>query len=471
MVFVPRFSRRRVLQALAGTAVGGLLPSLRFAAARNPNAVEDGIPLRMLFLHVHSGMLRGHWEARGANGAPAPTRTAFELGPLMQPLTPFQDRMTVFKNLDMVSCLHDAYQTGRGGHDAGAAHALVGAHRLDRFAASDISVDQFIAREINADAPVTFLPSIEMAAKFGISGSISWAGPGEEVPYLRDCQEIWDRLFPEPLDENAALGAQRTSVYNLIKGEHERLMADLSTAERQKIERHLDERADLHARLNLVNERAGFRPPETVLDPFHAVPEPVWDHEEQYWQAMVDVQAALTVAALHTDTTRVASFQIQQAPGSSWGYANGDFGTNDWHDLDHQVSNPNNDLPSEATQLLTSMQSHSVDQCAKVLEMLQDRTELDGSSMLDHTLVLICGHIGDGSHQTWDLPWIVLGDAHGFLQTGQYLEFARENASDDRSEGKPHNDLLVTLAQAMGVDVETFGNPEVCTGPLTEMHA
>ena len=75
-------------------------------------------------------------------------------------------------------------------------------------------------------------------------------------------------------------------------------MADLSTAERQKIERHLDERADLHARLNLVNERAGFRPPETVLDPFHAVPEPVWDHEEQYWQAMVDVQAALTVAAI-----------------------------------------------------------------------------------------------------------------------------------------------------------------------------
>ncbi len=471
MAFVPKFSRRRVLQALAATSVGAALPSLRFAAARNPNTTVDGNPLRLLFVHVHSGLLMGHWEATGSGGSGAPTRDAFELGALMQPLNPFKDRMTVFKNLDMVSALRDQYGASRGGHDSGGAHALVGAHRLDRYAASDISIDQYIAQELNAPDPVTFLPSLELAAKFGIGGNISWAGPGEEVPYLRSCREAWDRLFPEPLGEGSSLGAQRTAVYNLVKGEHERLLGQLGAVERRKIESHLDERNDLQKRLDLTSERAGFRPPETLLAPWEETEEQWWEHEAPYWNALVDVHSQLAVAALHTDTTRVVSLQIQRSPGELWGYSDGDFETNDWHDLDHQVSNPNVDLGPGAVETLTAMQELSVSKVANVLQMLSDRQELDGSSMLEHTLVVMCGHIGDGSHQTYDLPWAVFGDAHGFLKTNQYLEFQREDPDNRRSEGRPHNDLLVTLGQAMGLDLDSFGNPEVCTGPLTEMHA
>ena len=37
--------------------------------------------------------------------------------------------------------------------------------------------------------------------------------------------------------------------------------------------------------------------------------------------------------------------------------------------------------------------------------------------------------------------------------------------------GRPHNDLFVTLANAMGVATDTFGNAGVCTGPILEMRA
>jgi hypothetical protein len=34
---------------------------------------------------------------------------------------------------------------------------------------------------------------------------------------------------------------------------------------------------------------------------------------------------------------------------------------------------------------------------------------------------------------------------------------------------RSHNDLLLTLARAMGVDMTTFGDPSLCTGPITQL--
>jgi hypothetical protein len=51
--------------------------------------------------------------------------------------------------------------------------------------------------------------------------------------------------------------------------------------------------------------------------------------------------------------------------------------------------------------------------------------------------------------------FILAGGANGALQTGRYLERANE----------PHNNLLVTCCNLMGLDhVESFGDPSICTG-------
>ena len=36
----------------------------------------------------------------------------------------------------------------------------------------------------------------------------------------------------------------------------------------------------------------------------------------------------------------------------------------------------------------------------------------------------------------------------------------------DNGKGTPHNDLFVSLANAMGVAIDTFGDPGCCNGPL-----
>ena len=46
------------------------------------------------------------------------------------------------------------------------------------------------------------------------------------------------------------------------------------------------------------------------------------------------------------------------------------------------------------------------------------------------------------------------GNAGGYLKTGRFVSMP----------GKPHNNVLVTIANAMGVAVKTFGDPTLCDG-------
>ncbi len=60
------------------------------------------------------------------------------------------------------------------------------------------------------------------------------------------------------------------------------------------------------------------------------------------------------------------------------------------------------------------------------------------------------------------------------LKTGQLLTFPMDLADSGNetmavTHHRAHNDLLLTLAQVMGVSLSTFGEASLCTGPIAEM--
>ena len=135
------------------------------------------------------------------------------------------------------------------------------------------------------------------------------------------------------------------------------------------------------------------------------------------------------------------------------------------------------------------MEKDTYDMLAQFLGELDSLPETDGGTMLDHTLIVVHSHIAEGSHDVTRLPWLVIGDAQGALKTGQYIRFPITHKDDPNQigqldypqdsssriynyRGRPHNDLIVTLAQAMGVSVSTFGKslPE-SKGAIAEMLA
>ena len=74
--------------------------------------------------------------------------------------------------------------------------------------------------------------------------------------------------------------------------------------------------------------------------------------------------------------------------------------------------------------------------------------DIDGSSILDNTAMLVLTDMGDGgAHDHTNLSQVLIGRCGGALHTGQALHY---NAA-------PLGNMYVSLLRAFGVDTTTFG--------------
>lgn len=78
--------------------------------------------------------------------------------------------------------------------------------------------------------------------------------------------------------------------------------------------------------------------------------------------------------------------------------------------------------------------------------------------MLDSTVAVRGTQNGDdNNHLRENTPFVFAGTWGGTFRTGGRLVDALN---------RNHNDLLISLAQGMGLQVTTFGQPNLCAGPL-----
>jgi hypothetical protein len=84
--------------------------------------------------------------------------------------------------------------------------------------------------------------------------------------------------------------------------------------------------------------------------------------------------------------------------------------------------------------------------------------EGDGT-LFDNTVILWCNELSRGNtHSHSDMPFVLAGGAGGAIRTGRHLVFQNE----------PHNNLLLGLCHAMGLDdLASFGNRDFCTRPIS----
>lgn len=490
--------RRTALKALGLGAAGAFLPFLRSPSAL---AASEDVPLRLLFIDAGPGCRRGTFEPQVAGPLYVERNTVvtdWSFREVMAPLAPYRPRATLFQNLDMLSAKQDPSSPANA-HTHGLTHMLTADSRYlgSPSLGAGPSIDQLIAQRLRQQGVQTQLASLELRATDAASvWSTSefydaYSAPGQKVPFLTYVPDIWERIFPVPLmqDEGAQAAARQrqADIYRFVRGDYERLQSRLSPADREKLAQMLDYRAELHARAFVVNDRAANRPDrDTVLQPWSQLDEGYQKGSlaNRTWKTHVEVLGKLAAAALHTDTTRVVNLSIDTPPDYEFGYRNGDFGSSDAHDFAHRTSG---DQPSLTTAAALAVQDrgHRVvyEQVAVILDELASLRETDGGTLLDHTLVVLYSHIAEGSHDLTRLPWVVLGDAHGALKTGQYIRFAARNHRTDQAVvgddhefpyqwngwGRGHGDLFATVARAMGVMLDSFGNPTISRGPIEEM--
>lgn len=448
-------TRRHFLKGAAGVSLAlPLLPSLMPRFVASSRAQTAAFPKRFLVFYTPNGNIE------------LPTSMDFT-GSIFEPLAPYQDQLLILNGLDM--SVHNlppgephqqgmAFLTGRPlneGMQVGGDGTLAGW-------GSGISVDQEIAATIGTDTPHKSLHFGVQSTSYGgteVRTVISYAGSDQPIANEASPYAMYDLVFSElgvdPLGLQK-LRARRHSVMDAVAGQYQALAPRLGLEDRVKLEQHLAAIRDVEQRLDNAGGELGGSCQLPMLG------EPIDLNAPENYPAIGRLQTDLLVMALRCDLTRVATLQWSASTNNKpYPYLMYDDGlgagpqpiSGDEHVMGHQ---PDTDLPTWGK--LRVIRRWYMEQFAYLLQQLAATPEGEGT-MLDNTVILLGSEVARGNtHSHMDAPFVLAGSAGGYFKTNQLLNF----------EGDvPHNNLLVSLLNSMGIETNTFGMPEYCTGPLT----
>lgn len=441
-------SRRRFL-----TGLGSAAAALPLLPAFQSHAAPGDVAKRLLLFYTPNGTRLQHWRPSGSE-------RNFELSTILAPLESFKSKLLVLDGID-----NQAIYSGPGnGHQAtGCLWTGTELMEGDLFTEGDnmpsgwaggVSVDQYVADQLEGQTPFR---SLELGVNYydhsaQLRTRMSYRGAGEPVPPDGDPRNVFERLFADALlddDELARYTANRLSIIDGVKDELGRINAKLGAPDRAKLEAHLEHIRSIERRLE--DGLAACAVPE-IGDP--------GGYSSSNFPIHGDLQIDLLVAALACDRTRVGSlFWMQETAGPTF----------DW--LGH--STPHHELSHQDTQSdsadYVQIQVWMAQKFARLLEKLDAVPEGDGT-MLDNTVVVWGSPIGNSwSHSCRNVPIVMAGSCGGYFDTGRYLRWGSMDATSGSSSehgGRTNNDLLISLCHAMDAPVETFGNPQLCTGPI-----
>ncbi len=453
-----RFNRRTVLRGASAAMALPLLESLSCSSndrAQPPLTRKQGLafPRRLIFFFTPQGNLE------------LPSSMDFS-GSMLEPLNKFRDRMVVLKGIDMASQDEGpgephqqgmAALTGRKLLDDGM--FLGGCGNLRAGWASGISVDQYIASKL---AEVT--PRKLGAMNLGIQNYaqtaaevrsvISYKGAKQPVVNEVNPWEVYRSVFSglgaDPLDLSRQL-ARRASVLDFAKDQFAAVKPNLSRDDKMKLDSHLQAVRELEKKLKAPGAEVGASCKQPQVG--QPIDESLLNQPENL-PAISTLQMDLAVMALACDLTRVVTLQwaagINNRPYPFLSYQGKALA------IDEHVTGHQPDSDTVAWGQLRVIREWYMGQLASLLQRLDNIPE-GGGTMLDNTTVVWFSDVTRGNtHSHKDMPFLLCGGAGGAWKTNRMLEY----------ENVPHNNLLVSLMNMMGVEGNTFGEPAHCTGPL-----
>ncbi len=333
------------------------------------------------------------------------------------------------------------------------------------FEAQGESIDIAIARQIGAS---TRIRSLQLGVSSNGPGfAVSYQGQGSPLPIVEDPRQSFQTIFagiPEvPGVDPAALElqkkmARRSAVFDAAYARYTGIKSNLSTPDQTRLEQHFEAYRDIRSRLTtppMVSSPACRSPGEPSLVNLNdAMTLPVRA------KSMIDQM----VLALACDVTRVITWTWTYAatnlvysflPGFTAPLgAGGSPSPDGHHPLSHDaygagfaVVTADNRASYEK---LRRIERWYAEQLAYFLNGLKAIVEPDGSTLLDNTLVVVVNELShSGAHNNSNLPVRLYGTARGAIRSGRYLAIPRT----------PMNDLYVSVANAVGAPMTTFGEP------------
>jgi hypothetical protein len=454
-----RFSRRSLLRGLGAGAA--LAPFARPDAAWGQAAP----PGNLLVFYTPNGHKRrtGLVDAGGLAFDAAQDASGFTLGQSLAPLKPFQSDVAVIRGLNLKTPTFAASHqdicrilTCWG--------APGGETSQSQFTAFGPSIDQQMGQAWGQAPLVVAVDPYRDATHWRTV--LSWTASGVSAPFTKDHQAVFNDLF--------GAGASTPAPMAGIGSELSRASATFRSSvanDRLHSNRYVDGVLALEKRIARLSKPvatcdSSSLPPRLSALPAVAAkqsddksPDGVADELRTRGQLWMDMIAL----AFACGKRRVATIQWQ---GASEGY---DPAANAGSPTHHSITS--NGAGAASGDRWIAIDTWYANQLGYQLAALKSL------GILDRTIVVWVSEISE-AHNQLDMVTVVAGGKALGLKLGQYIRYPFTGALTEGSSTiavaqNPANrslaDLWVTVAQALGVDKPTFGDPKWCAGPLTEL--
>jgi hypothetical protein len=389
-------------------------------------------PVRRLgFVFIPMGADQGRWTPPGQGKLD-------ELSPILAPLRPVQDQLTVITN----TRLQNAYP---GTHDTSNA-AFLSAAPAKHTESSDYylgtTVDQVAAKEMGRDTQLSSLQlAMDLNPLAGVCNNgyacvyqncLSWSSPTTPLPSEAHPRVVFERLFGEGGSAAARRAAlnDRASLLDSFTGNIAKLKQRVGGPDRVRLDQYLDSVRQVESEIQRA-ERAAASNTMPDLDRPVGVPAAFADHAK----LMYDLQ----ILAFQADVTRVVTFQFTREQNNR---TYPEIGVPDPH---HPTSHHGND--PEKLAKIAKINTFHISLFSDFLQRMKATPDGDGS-LLDHTVYMYGSGIGNSSiHDHENLPILVAGGAGTGLKGGRHIRY-----------DKPTNlaNLHLTLLDRVGVHLDSF---------------
>ena len=446
-------SRRRLLEALG---LSGAAAALHRRGSSGVACAAEGAPRRLLVLSTTHGTVYEAWRMRPGKKASADgfdwtadlgSMTAAELSPILAPLYAHRRRMLPVDGLSLTSAELDVdgYR-----HEKGWLHAWTGAWAYftghDLYA-TEPSLDQLVAAQI---ARPDRLSSLELAVQDG--RPICHSGLAQQLPLETSPEGAYSRLFGLSQAASPLLTAQGSAL-DLARDEFRALKGRLGSEDLARLQTHFDLVRDLETRISGL---AAMSCP-AAADPTQFAVNTL-DYALEF-----ETMATLIAAAFSCDATRVITLSLGDPFSKDFGW--GGYLSGDVHfDFAHRIYQD-----EQAMLAMIDCDVYTAGLVAQLLDLLAATPDVDGRSLLDNTLVVWGNELGDGWHGYRRYCPVLFGGDWA-LKTGRYVHLAEGGTPVDMAtpEGMlpsniPHQHLLISIARAMGADVDHVGLPALRT--------
>jgi hypothetical protein len=427
MFLTKKFLSRRAVLRGAGASIALPLLDAMIPAGTALAKTAAAVKPRLGFVYFPHGAVQQYWTPNG-------TGPNFEFSPILKPLEPLRDYVTVVTGL-----------RNKGGESSDP-HGIIEetwlscVHPQDRNVATGagITADQFAARHIGQDTP---LPSLEICGEPGGYSSLSYRTPTQQQPMEINPRKVFFEMFGEgdTSTERRQILEQTGSLLDYTQEATASLSRTLDAGDRAMVSDYLDSvrAVELRVKKLELSTASLTNLPNAPLGPSDDFTE------------LLDVQFEMMALAWQTNQTHIVTFKLaNEATMRTYPQVQV---TDAFHPLSHHGGDP------EKYVKLVRIQAYHTARMAKFAMRLKGIKDGDGN-LLDHSLVLFGSNMANSDlHNNDPLPQALIGKACGKLKGGLHVHYPQDTR---------HSNLLVTVLQKVGVPIEKIGDS---SGTLAEI--